>query len=230
MKRKVIISWVMACSLIITVAIPATKVSAESHVGYTIGNNTVNYTLKENPESVKIKGVQVVGNTLETQFITSSGTEFKSALISTYRWYRLPSENSNGTLVGENATYVLSDSDIDQYIKVVVANNGDTFENIIGKIGKKSSSVTSGVITYGYWLSNNDGTKMYFENGKSITGWKQIDGSYYLFNSNGIMQTGWWRYNNKIYYLSSDGIMTTNWVNIDGSSYYFYGDGSMKVI
>ena len=41
---------------------------------------------------------------------------------------------------------------------------------------------------------------MYNENGKPITGWKQINGKWYYFETNGVMQTGWRTINGKIYY------------------------------
>lgn len=217
MKQKRILSWIMVSALIVTAAIPATKVYAgEVDESYTIDCN-----VERVPESVKIEGIQVVGSTLSTQFFEDTGSKIYSSIGSTYRWYR------NNTLVGENETYVLSESDMNQYIKVVVINNGDIFENTIGKIGGKSLSITSGVITYGYWLNSNDGTKKYFENGEFITGWKKIDGLYYVFNSNGIMHTGWWRDNNADYYLNSNGIMVTGWANIEGKAYYFNNNGSM---
>ena len=33
--------------------------------------------------------------------------------------------------------------------------------------------------------------KYYMEDGKRVTGWKNIEDKYYYFNENGIRQTGW---------------------------------------
>lgn len=229
MKQKRILSSVIALTLI-AATIPVTKVYAIDYVNYSNGEDHVNYSVVNNPQSVKIEGSQTVGNTLKAQLFKDSGEKFNSSIKSTYRWYRLVDENSEGIVVGENETYVLSESDIGKYIKVLVINNANTFENITGKIENKSSSVTLGVTKYGYWLKNANGTKLYFEDGKFVTGWKQIDGLYYRFDLNGIMQTGWQRYDNKLYYLDKSGVMVTGWKNIDGTSYYFYSTGSMRVI
>ncbi|PGE97970.1 hypothetical protein COF51_04350 [Bacillus pseudomycoides] len=37
------------------------------------------------------------------------------------------------------------------------------------------------------------------------TGWQQINGAWYYFNSSGAMQTGWQQINGKWYYCNSDG-------------------------
>ena len=48
---------------------------------------------------------------------------------------------------------------------------------------------------------------MYNENGKLVTGWKQIDGKWYYFEASGVMQTGWKQIDDKWYYLYEDGHM-----------------------
>lgn len=230
MKQNRILSSIIALTLISTATIPTTRAYASDYVNYSIGEDHVNFSVVNNPKSVKIEGVQTIGNTLKAQLLKDSGEKFNSSIKSTYRWYRLDKENSEGTVVGANETYVLSEGDIGKYIKVLVINNANTFESITGKIENKSASNTLGVTKYGYWLKNADGTKLYFEDGKFVTGWKQIDGLYYRFDLNGIMQTGWQRYDNKLYYLDANGVMVTGWKNIAGTSYYFYSTGSMRVI
>ncbi|PEM34626.1 choline-binding protein A, partial [Bacillus pseudomycoides] len=41
--------------------------------------------------------------------------------------------------------------------------------------------------------------------GAMQTGWQQINGAWYYFNSSGAMQTGWQQINGKWYYFNSDG-------------------------
>ena len=87
----------------------------------------------------------------------------------------------------------------------------------------------------GYWY--------YYEGGKYIKGWKQIDGSWYCFGSNGIrvsglyydeslkdyfifgidgrMLTGWQRYDMDWMYFASNGRAVKGWNLIDGKWYYF---------
>ena len=69
---------------------------------------------------------------------------------------------------------------------------------------------------------------MYKENGKIVTGWKQIDGKWYYFESTGVMQTGWKQVSGKWYYLHTDGAMRTDWKQIGGKWYYFHTDGAMR--
>ena len=60
------------------------------------------------------------------------------------------------------------------------------------------------------WTQNDAGSWLYYENHKSVTGWKQIEGKWYYFDAAGLMQAGGWR-------------------QIGGKWYYFYADGSMAV-
>ena len=67
------------------------------------------------------------------------------------------------------------------------------------------------------WVKTEMGW-MYKENGKLVTGWKQIDGKWYCFAQSGFMYSNTWirfYYNNKpyYYYLKSDGSMAHDeWV------------------
>lgn len=61
-----------------------------------------------------------------------------------------------------------------------------------------------------------------------VVGWKQIDNTWYYFDSNGIMQTGWIN-NNGWYYLDDSGEMKTGWNKIDSDTYYFNKYGQATV-
>ena len=76
------------------------------------------------------------------------------------------------------------------------------------------------------WIMEN-GAYYYMEDGKRVTGWKNIEDKYYYFNENGIRQTGWIQEGSAKYYLNTDGVMMQNsW--IDGC-YYVKTDGRMAV-
>ena len=77
------------------------------------------------------------------------------------------------------------------------------------------------------WVKTEMGW-MYKENGKLVTGWKQIDGKWYYFEASGVMQTGWKQVSGKWYYLHTDGAMRTDWKQIGGKWYYFHTDGAMR--
>lgn len=90
----------------------------------------------------------------------------------------------------------------------------------------------------------------YLQNKKLVTGWKQlggkwyyfdtsygycyrngrseIDGQYYRFNEDGAMQTGWIRHGNYWSYATSNGVLVVNdWIKLGGEWYYFDSDGDL---
>ena len=78
----------------------------------------------------------------------------------------------------------------------------------------------------GGWGQNDAGKWLYYENNKPVTGWKQIDGTWYWFDDSGLMQAGGWReIGGKWYYCFPDGAMAVN-TKIDG--YEIGPDGARK--
>ena len=59
------------------------------------------------------------------------------------------------------------------------------------------------------------------------TGWQQINGLWYYFNSNGIAATGWKKIGSKWYYFNDDHIMLTGWQKVGDDWYYFEDSGVM---
>lgn len=78
----------------------------------------------------------------------------------------------------------------------------------------------------GTWQNTLEGWR-YIENGAAVTGWKQVNGSWYLMNSAGIMETGWKQVDGSWYFLKADGAMATGWQEVNGKWYYLYSNGSM---
>lgn len=99
-----------------------------------------------------------------------------------------------------------------------ITANAATFSTVPGGANKNT----------GHWLNQN--SHWYFiANGTQATGWKKVNGKWYLFDTNGIMLTGMKQTGGKWYCLGSDGAMMTGWVLGGGKNwYYFNGDGSMK--
>ncbi|MCC2820233.1 S-layer homology domain-containing protein, partial [Lachnoclostridium pacaense] len=62
----------------------------------------------------------------------------------------------------------------------------------------------------GGWGQNDAGRWLWYLDGKPVTGWKQLDGTWYYFDASGLMEYGGWR-------------------EIGGKWYYFYPDGAMAV-
>ena len=76
------------------------------------------------------------------------------------------------------------------------------------------------------WTQNDAGQWLYYENGKPVTGWKQVDGKWYYLDTAGIMQSGGWKQiGGKWYYLCADGSMAVS-TKIDG--YEVGPDGGRK--
>lgn len=62
------------------------------------------------------------------------------------------------------------------------------------------------------------------------TGWKQIEGKWYLFDSKGNKITGWQRWKGKWYFMHPSGEMAfSQWIQEKGKWYYLHRDGSMAV-
>lgn len=104
------------------------------------------------------------------------------------------------------------------------------------KIGKKSTAAclaamltfTMGATCFaGEWKETDNG-KMYLDdNGKAVTGIREIDDNTYYFNSKGIMQSGWLTdKKGSRFYFGSDGAMKTGWLKIKSSRYYLTKNGA----
>ncbi len=73
------------------------------------------------------------------------------------------------------------------------------------------------------WEKDENGIWHYYENNAAATGWKQVSGTWYLFNDEGDMLIGWQKVGSTWYYLKDSGAMATGWVK-DGNSWYFLKD------
>jgi len=207
--------------------------------------------------SVKIKGTETVGYTLTGELILEDVSKATTGSAVTYKWYRLSNKDSeNNELIGDNKTYDLISLDQDKYIKLVITYKGENYEAITSKIAKKpstsssksskskstssvsdSSSITTenqtttnnnqSAITIAEGWNNSSNEWKYVKNGQVVSGWGQIEGSWYLMDSKGTMQTGWQQVNGAWYLLKSNGAMETGWQQVNGSWYLLKSDGAM---
>ena len=77
------------------------------------------------------------------------------------------------------------------------------------------------------WLNLN-GTWYYLNSsGAMVTGWLNLNGTWYYLNGSGAMVTGWLNLNGTWYYLESSGVMKTGWLKDNNKWYYFYDSGVM---
>lgn len=106
--------------------------------------------------------------------------------------------------------------------------------SVVGLIPVTASAATWNN-NYGYASMPSQGKWQYQNNswyfvtsGTQATGWKQIDGKWYLFDTNGIMQTGWKFTGGSWYYLTKDGSMATKWVKDENNNWYYQDDNGAR--
>ena len=78
------------------------------------------------------------------------------------------------------------------------------------------------------WAVNDAGQRLYYKDGKALTGWQTLKGKKYFLDAAGILQTGWKKdAAGRWYFLSTDGALV-GWWDIGNSSsrnrYYFDAD------
>jgi hypothetical protein len=80
------------------------------------------------------------------------------------------------------------------------------------------------------WLQDGQNNWSWTENGNVATGWKEINGAWYNFDSDGKMKTGWVKdTDGKWYNLAPSGEMRTGWVQDSNGKWYDLAlSGEMK--
>lgn len=93
----------------------------------------------------------------------------------------------------------------------------------------KNTDSTAESSTENGWNKNESGQWVYFESGKLVIGWKNVDNKWYYMDENGIMKKDWVKVNDLWYYLNNDGSMASGWLkDTDGKWYYLDVNGAMK--
>ena len=110
-----------------------------------------------------------------------------------------------------------------------ISNNAKVSDTLNEKENSNVSNDSKAVDKIKSGWQEIEGSWYYFNsNGNMKTGWKEINGYWYYFNNDGIMQTGWQEIGGKWYYFRADGNMRVGWEKINGYWYYFGSDGSMQ--
>lgn len=78
------------------------------------------------------------------------------------------------------------------------------------------------------WIKSYYGNWSYTEGYGYATGWRQIDGLWYFFDSYGLMRTGWINDGGQWYYADLSGAMQTGIIQIEGKIYLFSSNGAMQ--
>ena len=110
-----------------------------------------------------------------------------------------------------------------------ISNNAKVSDTLNEKENSNVSNDSKAVDKIKSGWQEIEGNWYYFNsNGNMKTGWEEINGYWYYFNNDGIMQTGWQELGGKWYYFRPDGNMRVGWEQINGYGYYFGSDGSMQ--
>ena len=111
-----------------------------------------------------------------------------------------------------------------------ISNSSDANNFLKTEAGLKKLGVAdaTGIAQYlglskGYWETDNQGNKYYYENGTKALGEKLISGKWYYFDpeNNGAMKTGWHDLPGKRVYYANTGEMLYGEQLIDGKWYCF---------
>ena len=73
------------------------------------------------------------------------------------------------------------------------------------------------------WKREN-GESVFYQDGKKVTGWNEIDGEKYYFTDDGYMAYGWLQLEDQWYYMGNDGVRQTGWVKLGNAWYYLAED------
>ena len=183
---------------------------------------------------------QVIGKTSDDVLFVSlnykDGKDYYNILLSSLIGRNVSYMNIN------TENYLCYQSFVDDYSKCSTSNS-------------KEKNSTTKVIKDGWATKGSN--KIYYKNGKKLTGWKKVDKKQYYFDKNGyavtdfkyltyknskdwyyfdenaVMQTGWQKIKYKgsesWYYFKTNGKMVTGWQKIDKKQYYFNGHGQMLI-
>ncbi|WP_260324105.1 M14 family zinc carboxypeptidase [Clostridium perfringens] len=114
-------------------------------------------------------------------------------------------------------------------VKENISNNAKVSDTLNEKENSNVSNDSKAIDKIKSGWQEIEGNWYYFNsNGNMKTGWEEINGYWYYFNNDGIMQTGWQEIGGKWYYFRPDGNMRVGWEQINGYWYYFGSDGSMQ--
>lgn len=227
--KKLIISGLLSCSLLLSGYIGGQKAEAASAAD-TAADIGLNYI-----------GVPYVwGGTTPSGFDCSGFTSYtyKQAGVSLPR--TAADQYTKGTAVSKSnlkkgdlvffSTYKAGASHVGIYLndnKFVHASSNGVKVSSLGESYYANSYIGSKrVDNNGYW-SYSGGKWYYYENGALKTGWLKENNTWYFLGSNGEMKTGWLYNDNHWYYLASSGAMLSGWIYPNGNWYYLWQSGDM---
>ena len=97
--------------------------------------------------------------------------------------------------------------------------NGATMPTILPRSEEEEETYIPSTPISDGWHEYSLGT-MYYQDGKRVRGWADIEGATYYFDERGFMQTGWVELDTGWYYFAEDGKMATGWLQLGNTWYY----------
>ncbi|XZH04203.1 M14 family zinc carboxypeptidase [Clostridium perfringens] len=139
-------------------------------------------------------------------------------------------DNTNKNYLSNNSVQIDNkEKNNNDSVKENISNNAKVSDTLNEKENSNVSNDSKAVDKIKSGWQEIEGNWYYFNsNGNMKTGWEEINGYWYYFNNDGIMQTGWQEIGGKWYYFRPDGNMRVGWEQINGYWYYFGSDGSMQ--
>ncbi len=156
------------------------------------------------------------GNSLRVSYKDNTSEVFTVKDIGGYGWYNFV--NGNGE---EQNVLIQSDQQSSPWYP-----GGENYVVLI-YYGAQLSVPVSVEPMQSRWYKDGD-IWYYFENGRGVTGWRQIKNVWYYFDELGQMKTGWAKVKNVWYYMNASGAMQTGWKRISGKWYYLKPSGAMQ--
>ncbi|WP_367899891.1 peptidoglycan recognition protein family protein, partial [Bacillus pseudomycoides] len=135
--------------------------------------------------------------------------------------------------VNRDGNYSKAVDNAKKLVAYLMKETGVPLNNIVKHQRWSGKNCPANMINNGLWDSFVNGVEGYYNNLSQptddiITGWQQIDGKWYYFDSTGIRKTDWQQVNGIWYYFNSSGAMQTDWQQVNGIWYYFNSSGAMQ--
>ena len=103
--------------------------------------------------------------------------------------------------------------------------------------GRSCDTVQENTILYAHWAMREDvlegwhwidGAWRFYRQGAQCTGWLDVDGVRYYFESSGPRQQGWLELNGQRFYLYENGSVAVGTVVLDDVEYIFDANGVLE--
>ena len=229
--KKLIVSGLLSCSLLLSGLIGGHKTEAASF-GDKVTDIALDYI-----------GVPYVwGGTTPSGFDCSGFTSYtyKQAGITLPRTasdqYTKGQAVSKSNLVEGDLVFFSTYKAGASHVGIYLGDN--KFVHASSSAGVRISSLTESYYSRTYIGSkrignNNNGWVLssgawyFYKNGVKQTGWIKDDSRWYYLNSDGAMKTGWLHLGDTWYFLDASGAMHTGWIYSGYKWYFLNANGSM---